>query len=171
VERVNGLWAQSFWGKNLFTSRRDRLRKSPKFMTWYETYAPPALHGMTVKQAADRPKAPPLRRGQIAQLPEDLPLTAGRIHFIRSVAAQGKINLLKEPWKVSKSLSGHYVWATIDVGTAELLLYHRRVCLRSTSAAPAKWTSCRAFECCACVTRLPNFAPLPQNLDDRESLI
>lgn len=126
VERVNGLWAQSFWGKNHFTSRRDLLRKREKFLTWYETYAPPSLHGMTVKQAASLQKAPRLLRRQIAQLPAELPLTAGRVHFIRKVNAHGEIIILKEQWKVSKSLSGNYVWATIDLSKEALFIYHRR---------------------------------------------
>lgn len=126
VERVNGIWAQSFWGKNHFTSRGDLLRKSQKFLTWYETYAPPSLNGMTVKQAAGLQKAPKLLSRQIAQISEALPLIAGRVHFIRKIDAQGEINILKEQWKVSKSLSGNYVWATIDLGKAELFIYHRR---------------------------------------------
>jgi len=55
-----------------------------------------------------------------------LPLTAGRLHFIRKVDAQGEINILKEPWKVSKSLVGQYVWATLDTGKQELFIHHRR---------------------------------------------
>jgi len=126
VERVNGIWAQSFWGKNHFASRSDLLRKSKSFLAWYETYAPPSLSGMTVKQAAGRQQAPKLLRRQVAQIPDELALTAGRVHFIRKVDAQGEINVLKEQWKVSKSLSGNYVWAMIDLGKAELFIYHRR---------------------------------------------
>lgn len=126
VERVNGIWAQSFWAKNHFTSHRDLLRKSKKFLDWYDTYAPPSLNGMTVKQASGLQKARKLLRRQIAQIPRELPLTAGRIHFIRKVDEQGEINILKEQWKVSKSLAGNYVWATIDLSKKELFIYHRR---------------------------------------------
>jgi len=125
VERANEIWAQSFWNKNHFSSRNDLLRKSPKFLAWYETYAPPALNGMTVKQAASQQSRIKLLRRQMARIPEKLPLTVGRIHFLRKVDAQGKINILKEPWKVSKTLAGQYVWATIDLSKKELLIYHR----------------------------------------------
>lgn len=67
----------------------------------------------------------------MAQLPEELPLTAGRIHFIRKVDAQAEISILKAPWKVSKTLSGQYVWATIDLSKKQLLVYHRHS-LRAT---------------------------------------
>ena len=126
VERVNGLWADSFWNKDHFRSRPDLRRKSPKFFTWYDQYAPPALDGLTVGQAARLQRRPKLLRRQIRQLPEVLPLTAGRLHFIRPVAANGEINILKEPWKISRSLAGQYVWATLDLRTAELLIYHRQ---------------------------------------------
>ena len=126
VERVNGLWAESFWNKNHFRSRRDLLGKSPKFFAWYDNYAPPSLNGLTVRQAAGLGRRPKLLCRQRAQIPEDLPLTAGRLHFIRKVDAQGQINILKEQWKISKSLAGKYVWATLNTRTEELLIYHRQ---------------------------------------------
>jgi len=126
VERVNGIWARSFWEKNHFTSLQHVIRKSPKFLTWYESYQPPSLNGMTVKQASSKQARIKLLRRQIAKIPEKLPLTAGRLHFIRKVDENGEINILKEPWKVSKTLAGNYVWATIDLSKKELLVYHRQ---------------------------------------------
>ena len=79
-----------------------------------------------MKQAARHLQSKKLLRRQIAQIPTEVPLTAGRVHFIRKVDAQGAIPILKEPWQVSKSLVGHYVWATLDTGKAALSIYHRR---------------------------------------------
>ena len=81
--------------------------------------------GLTVKQAARQLHSKKLLRRQIAQMPEELPLRARRVHFIRQVDAQGEINILKEQWKVSKTLVGQYVWATLDTGREELSIYHR----------------------------------------------
>lgn len=125
VERVNGIWAKSFWQKNHFSSLPAVLRKAPKFLNWYESYAPPSLNGKTVKQAAADERLPRLRRAQIARIPNQLPLTAGRLHFIRRVDAKGEINILKEQWKVSKTIIGDYVWATLDLSRKRLLIYHR----------------------------------------------
>jgi putative transposase len=125
VECVNGLWARGFWDKNHFSSFCEVLRKGPKFLAWYETYKPPSLGGMTVQQAAGRQRFTKLRPRQIQQLPEELPLTAGRLHFIRRVDSSGEIDILKEHWKVSKTLAGNYLWATIDLSKKELLIYHR----------------------------------------------
>lgn len=125
VERANGIWAKSFWEKDHFSSLQAVQRKAPKFLTWYESYTPPSLNGKTVKQAAAEKRLPRLRRGQIARIPNELPLTAGRLHFIRRVDAAGEINILKEQWKVSKTISGDYVWATIDLRRKDLSIYHR----------------------------------------------
>lgn len=126
VERVHGTWAASFWNKQHFTSLRDLARKSPQFLDWYQDYAPPALRGLTVKQAARHLRCKKLLRRQRAQIPAVLPLTAGRVHFIRKVDPQGAITILKAPWQVSKGLVGHYVWATLDTGKEALSIYHRR---------------------------------------------
>ena len=126
VERVHGTWAQSFWNKNHFASSRALARKSPQFLLWYKHYAPPALGGLTVKQAATQLHCPKLLRRQIAQIPDEVPLTAGRLHFLRKVDAQGNITILKEPWRASKTLIGHYIWATLDTRKQVLFLYHRR---------------------------------------------
>jgi hypothetical protein len=126
VERVHGTWAESFWNKNHFTSLRALERQSPKFFAWYTDYAPEALDGLTVKQAARHLPCQKLLRRQRTQMPKEVPLTAGRVHFIRKVDAQGAIHILKEPWPASKSLVGHYVWATLDTGKEALSLYHRR---------------------------------------------
>jgi putative transposase len=125
VEYVNGLWARSFWDKNHFSSFGGMLRKSPKFLAWYQTYKPPSLNGMTVQEASGQQRLPKLRRRQIEQLPDDLPLTAGRLHFIRKVEANGEIDILKEHWRVSKTLAGNYVWAMIELSKNQLLIYHR----------------------------------------------
>jgi transposase InsO family protein len=126
VERVNGLWSKQFWKRNYFSSLAHLKRKSPEFFSWYETYAPPSLGGLTIKQAARQQRLTKLLLRQVRQLPQELPLTAGRLHFIRQVDPQGEINLLKEQWKVSKSLKNRYVWATLDLCQEEIFFYHRR---------------------------------------------
>ena len=59
-------------------------------------------------------------------LPSVVPLTAGRVHFVRLVNAQGQMTLLNETWKVGKRLAGQYVWATVSTDRRRLKIYHRR---------------------------------------------
>jgi hypothetical protein len=81
---------------------------------------------LTVKPAARHRQSKKLGRRQLTHIPAAVPLTAGRVHFIRKVDAQGAISILKEPWQVSKSLVGHYVWATLDTGKEALSISPRR---------------------------------------------
>lgn len=126
VERVNGLWASHFFNKDQFASLSQLKRKRGKFLRWYAEYVPPALSGLTVREASSKVTRRRLRESEVARLLAAMPLTEGRIHFVRKVDPGGRIELLKESWRVSKTLKGEYVWATIDVKRQTLSLYHRR---------------------------------------------
>ncbi len=126
VERVNGLWATHFWDKDHFRSVTEVKKKNGKFLAWYVDYAPPALQGLSVRQARSRVRRRKLRHRDGQSLPHELPLTEGRIHFIRRVNETGCIEILKESFRVSKQIRGEYVWATIDLRKKNLSIYYRR---------------------------------------------
>jgi hypothetical protein len=127
VESLNGLWARGFFERDHFGSVAEVKRKSRRFVTWYmQCYAPPALSGLTPAQAQAGATRRRLTGDEIRALPEALPITAGRVHFIREVTGEGEIRLLGERWRVSKSLARQYVWATIVTHARRLELYHRR---------------------------------------------
>lgn len=125
VEGVNHLFAQSFWEKNEFQSFRHVERKREKFLRWYQNYEPPSLGGLKISEANHKVKRRKLKTKEIESLPERLPLTKGRIHFIRKVSLSGDIEILKERWKVSRQLSTRYVWATINTGKKSLQIYYK----------------------------------------------
>ena len=126
VEGLNGLWARSFWERNHFGSVAEVVRKSRKFTDWYtHTYCPPALDGLTPAQAQHAVKRQRLTPAQARALPQHLPITAGRLHFIRRVSAEGEVSFLGERWKVSKRLAHEYVWATVITHAQRLEIYHR----------------------------------------------
>lgn len=126
VERVNGVWATAFWDRLDFRSSSEVRKKSDKFFDWYKDYAPPSLKGKTVGEACDLCRRRKLSVKECEELPEKLPLTTGRIHYIRKVDSAGCIEILKEKFKVSKSLSGQYVFATIEIKKQRLSVYYRR---------------------------------------------
>src|SRR5690606_33069276 len=102
-------------------------RTSPTFVHWYMTaYAPPFLGERTPQQAQRQESNHHLTTKQILQLPDPLPITAGRIHFIRQVQPDGTITLLNETWKVSRRLAGKYVWATITTHCRRLEIWYQR---------------------------------------------
>ena len=125
VEGVNHLFAQSFWEKNEFKSFGEVERKRRKFLLWYQNYEPPALLGFKISQANHKVKRRKLKNQEVESLQERLPLTKGRIHFIRKVSLTGEIEILKEHWKVSRQLSNRYVWATVNTGAKSLEIYYK----------------------------------------------
>ncbi len=129
VEFVNQLWSRSFWKRRRFRSVAHVQRACPEFDTWYsQHYKPPALNGQTPAQAAlaCQARRQRLRSQQRRVLPKHLPISAGRVHFIRRVSAQGQIDILNETWFVGKRLAQQYVWATIVTHERRLNIYHRR---------------------------------------------
>jgi hypothetical protein len=127
VEELNGLWGHSFWERRRFTAFRWVCRASPAFIHWYmKDYAPPFLADLTPQQSQRREPKHRLTTTQLARLPDPLPLTAGRIHFIRKVKPDGTISVLNESWKVSKRLAGKYVWATVITHCRRLEIWYQR---------------------------------------------
>lgn len=127
VERLNGLWGQSFWERQRFGSAAAVTRASPGFIAWYmNEYEPPALQGLTPAQAHRRETHCRWTGQQATRLPGKLPITAGRVHFIRKVSADGSISLLNETWKVGKRLAHKYVWATITTHCRQLAIWCQR---------------------------------------------
>ena len=55
----------------------------------------------------------------------NLPITEGKVHFIRQVKENGTISVLNEDFDVDKSLAYEYVWATIDTKQEQLMIYYR----------------------------------------------
>lgn len=157
VEEVNGLWAHAFWERQRFGSFAHVRWASPRFVQWYMTdYAPPGLTGLTPVQAQRTEPKRRLTTTQIAHLPDALPITAGRLHFIRKVKPDGTISVLNETWKVSKRLAGKYVWATIITHCRRLDIWYQR-------SAKHEWRRLKtyAYDIPETVVRLkPEFAKL-----------
>lgn len=150
VERINGLWSQSFWKRRHFRSLSHVQRTAPEFETWYvreyaisvgekRTWPKPAVHRLTATQ----------RRA----LPTVLPITVGRVHFVRLVDADGDITLLNETWHVNKRLAHHYVWATVVTDEQRLKIYHQR-----SDAQPLRLLKIYRYEIAEPIQRLrPEF--------------
>jgi transposase len=127
VEELNGLWSRAYWQRRHFTSFRHVQRTSPQFLQWYATrYEPPVLAGQTPIQAQHTEQPRRLTARQVRRLPAQLPITAGRIHFIRRVHANGTIAILSETWKVGQRFAGRYIWATLTTRRHRLDIWYQR---------------------------------------------
>lgn len=140
VERINGLWVRQFWERNQFRTLDEVVQRQGVFLDWYaHDYRPPSLDGRTVAQVQRGVRRVRLSTHQARALPARLPLTAGRVHFVRRVTADGTISFLGETWKVGQRLAYHYVWATVLTHCRRLELYHRR-------SVRAKWRRIKTYE-------------------------
>jgi len=140
VERINELWAQQFWQRNHFRTLGAVLRRQAVFLDWYtQVYTPPSLDGLTPAQAQCRVLRLRLSKRQVRELPARLPITAGRVDFVRRVAPDGTISFLGETWRVSPRLAHEYIWATVTTHCRRLELFHRR-------SARAKWRRLKTCE-------------------------
>lgn len=128
VEQVNGLWGgPAFWHRHRFRSFGHVCHLSRQFIQWYmHVYTPPTLNGMTPAQQQRTERRPHLTQTLLRQIPVTLPITAGRIHFIRRVQADGTIRLFTELWPVHKAWAGQYVWVTLTTQRQRLDFWMRR---------------------------------------------
>jgi putative transposase len=128
IESFNSDWDQAFWQRQPFRDLAHVQQESPIFVHWYRTrYEPPALKELTPAQARlDFVPCLLPPDFDLHQTQQPLPLTAGKIHFLRLVNSQGHINVLNEAWLVSEKLVGQYVWATISTSQQRLYIYHQK---------------------------------------------
>jgi putative transposase len=55
---------------------------------------------------------------------DHLPITAGKVIFIRLVSAEGKIDILEQAFKIGKRFRFQYVKAILDTQRQLLKVYH-----------------------------------------------
>ena len=127
IESFHSVWVGGFWNKAEFRDRAQVQTEVPTFERWYHTvYEPPALGGHT---PAEMRRGVPIVRLTLPlarQIPEGrLPITAGRLHFMRKVQPAGDIELLNETWDVGRKWIGEYVRATINTATQKLTIWQQ----------------------------------------------
>lgn len=127
IETFHSLWDKAFWSRHEFRDCAEVRAEAPLFERWYhQVYRPPALQGKTPAQVRCGASIVQLTR-ELRQLipPGRLPITAGRIHFMRKVRTTGEIELLNETWLVGQRWIGEYVRATINTAEQVLTVWHK----------------------------------------------
>jgi hypothetical protein len=127
IETFHSLWQQAFWSRQEFRNCAHVQAELPLFEQWYHCrYQPPALRGQTPAQVR-RGAAIVRLTGEVRKsIPKGrLPITAGRIHFMRKVDTTGHIELLNETWTVGRKWIGEYVRATINTAEQTITFWHK----------------------------------------------
>jgi hypothetical protein len=127
IETFHSLWLRLFWQRHRFRNLAMIQRLAPNFRAWYQAhYRPPALDGQTSNQILANCQRRLLTADQRALIPDGrLPLTTGRVHFMRKVSGDGLIHLLNEPWLVGRRSAGEYVRATLDLAQQRLTIWQQ----------------------------------------------
>jgi putative transposase len=127
IESFHSVWVSSFWSRRQFATISEVEAETPIFRRWYMYhYHPPALNGQTPAQVRRGARVRLLRAGLRDLIPAGrLPLTAGRIHFMRKVDNTGAIELLNHVWRLGLTWSGEYVRATINTQEQSIGFWHQ----------------------------------------------
>lgn len=142
IETFHGLWVLGFWSRHKFANRNDVDQEIPLFEHWYHrVYQPPELDGYTPAQMR---RGVPIQRltPDLQRLipPDQLPITAGRIHIMRKVDSTGQISFLNERWLVGSRWVGEYVRATINTAQQRVTFWHQ-----AEAQADWHWIKTRQF--------------------------
>lgn len=134
IESFHSLWDAAFWSRHEFRNRTHVQAEVPLFERWYHrVYRPPALHGKTPAQMRHGASLVRLTTALQCLIPAGrLPITAGRIHFMRKIETTGEVKLLNETWSVGPKWIGEYLCATINTAEQVLTFWHK-------SAAESDW--------------------------------
>jgi putative transposase len=129
IETFHSLWLRFFWSRHQFRDLAHVRQLSPTFRAWWHAhYRPPALEGLTPGQVRHGVRLRLLTPTLQHLIPAGrLPITTGRIHFMRKVTGEGLIHLLNEPWPVDRKLAGDAkrVRATVNVAEQRLTIWRQ----------------------------------------------
>jgi len=125
VERFHQDYNQHVWKETDLKQCADVQAQADLFFDLYRhRHHPDALQGATPAQAHSSPALRRLSSG--FQVPaRKLPLTAGRVHFMRLVNPDRTVSVLNEDWPVPEATPNQGVWVTLEltISGATLSIY------------------------------------------------
>jgi hypothetical protein len=118
IEEFNKEFNRIFWESEIFSSLDDIRSKSKIFYERQNKFN---------KWKQEKKKLPSILPKRL--LPKNfeidsrnIPLVAGKIHFIRVVKSNGDITILNETFHIGDEYTGEFVWATVDTGKQVLII-------------------------------------------------
>lgn len=121
IENFNGWFEAKFWAKETFTNLEDMRAKSTHFVGQYNDLSAWKNKNKSLKQI----NPARILNKSLEMFQDKLPLTDGKIHFIRKVNNEGEISVLNEAFEVGKEFIDEYVWATICLKKQRIGVYYR----------------------------------------------
>lgn len=130
IESFNAVWDRNFWQRTEFLNLEHVCSELPHFQ-WYCRHRRPLAE--FDHQTADQiyPEFEPtlLTAEFTAHRQRRLPLTAGRLHFIRFVTQEGTFAILNETWRLDPhQWAAKTIRATVDTKLEQLYVYQQVNC-------------------------------------------
>jgi transposase InsO family protein len=127
IESFNALWSSNFWLRHTFASVTEVENELPHFEYTARYRHPwPGFDLRSADQIVPDFKPVCLPADFVEHHLPRLPLTAGRLHFIRFVDADGAFSLLNETWSLdAQHWAGKTIRATIDLPQQQLFVFHQ----------------------------------------------
>jgi hypothetical protein len=124
IENFNGSFNRLLWKKKRFQDMEHLRAEARRFLAKINDYQNYKNDRFSDAQALSHTLRffPANFRFDPATL---LPITKGKIHFVRLVEQDGTIVILNERFDVDRNLSFEYVWITIDTEKQLLSIYHQ----------------------------------------------
>lgn len=124
IENFNGHFNRLLWLKKRFNDDSHLRVEAKKLLARHNQYQEYRKEQFSKSQAQSH---------TLTFLPKDfrfdpeteLPITHGKIHFIRLVRENGQIEILNESFILDRQYVYEYVWATIDTVKESLSIYHQ----------------------------------------------
>ena len=124
IESFNSRFDKMLWQSVTFKNLEHLRLESKKFRDKHNNYQEYRKNNF-VKQTPRSYETRYLPESFQFDESEMLPITKGRLHFIRMIKENGTINILNEEFYIDRQLSFEYVWATIDTTKSNLTIWYQ----------------------------------------------
>jgi len=124
IESFNSRFEKMLWQPTVFKDLEHMRAESKKFRNKHNNYQQYRKNNfMNQKPTSYTTKYLP--KSFTFEPTSDLPITRGRLHFVRLVDEHGNINILNENFYIDKTLSFQYVWAILSTKDLNLKIWYQ----------------------------------------------
>jgi hypothetical protein len=140
VESFNSRFDKMLWQSVVFKNLEHVRSESKKFRDKHNNYQEYRKNNF-IKQIPKSHVTRYLPESFTFDLSQMLPITMGRLHFVRMVKENGSINILNEDFYIDRNLSFEYVWAIISTKDHNLKIWYQ-----PTKDAPKELLQTKSYD-------------------------
>lgn len=140
IESFNSRFDKMLWQPKVFKDLDHVRSESKKFRDKHNNYQKYRKNNFG-KQKPTSYQIRYLPKSFSFDVSQNLPITRGRLHFVRMVKENGNINILNEDFYVDKNLSFQYVWAIISTKDRNVKIWYQ-----PTKDAPKELRKTKSYE-------------------------